>query len=87
MIFSVDIAMNNSYNLIFNKLSIEDFKSSYSSYFMHNPENEVTDSILMDMFKHFKSKKEWKKVVKITTLRVKIKYYDKIKRLSRINSK
>lgn len=86
MIFSVDIAMNNSYNLIFNKLSIEDFKSSYSSYFMHNPENEVTDSILMDMFKHFKSKKEWKKVVKITTLRVKIKYYDKIKRLSRINS-
>jgi|TARA_R110000765_G_scaffold419352_1_gene523510 hypothetical protein len=78
--------MNNSYNLIFNKLSIEDFKSSYSSYFMHNPENEVTDSILMDMFKHFKSKKEWKKVVKITTLRVKIKYYDKIKRLSRINS-
>ena len=79
--------MNNSYNLIFNKLSIEDFKSSYSSYFMHNPENEVTDSILMDMFKHFKSKKEWKKVVKITTLRVKIKYYDKIKRLSRINSK
>ena len=78
--------MNNSYNLIFNKLSIEYFKSSYSSYFMHNPENEVTDSILMDMFKHFKSKKEWKKVVKITTLRVKIKYYDKIKRLSRINS-
>ena len=78
--------MNNSYNLIFNKLSIEDFKSSYNSYFMHNPENEVTDSILIDMFKHFKSKKEWNKVVKITTLRVKIKYYDKIKRLSRINS-
>jgi hypothetical protein len=39
------------------------------------------------MYLYFKSIKEWDKVVKIRILRLKIKYYDKIKRLSRINSK
>ena len=85
--FDLNIAMNNSYNLIFNKLSLEDFNSRDSSYFIHNPEVEVTDIVLIDMYKYFKSKKQWNKIVKITRLRVKIKYYDKIKRLSRVYSK
>jgi len=85
--FNIDIAMNNSYDLIFNKLSLEDFNNIYTSYFMHNPEEKVTDSVLIDMYEYFKSKKQWNKIVKITRLRIKIKYYDKIKRLSRVYSK
>ena len=54
---------------------------------MHNPNADLNDEVLMDMFRHFKSKKEWDKVVKITTLRAKIKFYDTTKRLSRAYSK
>jgi hypothetical protein len=43
--------------------------------------------VLIDMYEYFKSKKQWNKIVKITRLRIKIKYYDKIKRLSRVYSK
>jgi len=54
---------------------------------MHNPNADLNDEVLMDMFRYFKSKKEWDKVVKITTLRAKIKFYDTTKRLSRTYSK
>ena len=36
---------------------------------------------------YFSSKKEWDKVVKINTLRAKIKFYDTTKRLSKIYSR
>jgi len=54
---------------------------------MHNPNVDLNDEVLEDMFRYFKSKKEWDKVVKITTLRAKIKFYDTTKRLSRAYSK
>ena len=87
MKFSIDIAMRNSYDIIVNKLSIDNFTKTSNSYFIHNPEKKINDEILKDMYLYFKSIKEWDKVVKIRILRLKIKYYDKIKRLSRINSK
>jgi|TARA_R100001460_G_scaffold30719_2_gene60591 hypothetical protein len=76
--------MRNSYDIIFNNVLLKNFSNTY---FMHNPNAEITDEVLMDMFKYFKSKKEWDKVVKITTLRAKIKFYDTTKRLSRAYSK
>ena len=84
MKFYIDIAMRNSYDIIFNNVLLKNFSNTY---FMHNPNAEITDEVLMDMFKYFKSKKEWDKVVKITTLRAKIKFYDTTKRLSRAYSK
>ena len=87
MKFSIDIAMRNSYDIIVNKLSIDNFTETSNSYFIHNTEKKINDEILKDMYLYFKSIKEWDKVVKIRILRLKIKYYDKIKRLSRINSK
>ena len=87
MKFYIDIAMRNSYDIIVNKLSIDNFTKKTNSYFIHNPEKKINDEILKDMYLYFKSIKEWDKVVKIRILRLKIKYYDKIKRLSRINSK
>lgn len=87
MKFHIDIAMRNSYDVIVNKISINNFIETTNSYFIYNPNQEVNDKTLKDMYLYFKSKKEWDKVVRITTLRIKIKYYDKIKRLSRVNSK
>ena len=86
MKFSIDIAMRNSYDIIVNKLSIDNFTETSNSYFIHNPEKKINDEILKDMYLYFKSIKEWDKVVKIRILRLKIKYYDKIKRLPKINS-
>jgi len=76
--------MRNSYDIIFNDVLLKDFSNTY---FMHNPNADLNDEVLMDMFRYFKSKKEWDKVVKITTLRAKIKFYDTTKRLSRAYSK
>jgi hypothetical protein len=76
--------MRNSYDIIFNNVLLKDFSNTY---FMHNPNEEVTDDTLKEMHSYFKSKKEWDKVVKITTLRAKIKFYDTTKRLSRAYSK
>ena len=84
MKFYIDIAMRNSYDIIFNDVLLKDFSNTY---FMHNPNADLNDEVLMDMFRYFKSKKEWDKVVKITTLRAKIKFYDTTKRLSRAYSK
>lgn len=84
MKFYIDIAMRNSYDIIFNDVLLKDFSNTY---FMHNPNADLNDEVLMDMFRYFKSKKEWDKVVKITTLRAKIKFYDTTKRLSRTYSK
>ncbi len=84
MKFYIDIAMRNSYDIIFNDVLLKDFGDTY---FMHNPNSDLNDEVLMDMFRYFKSKKEWDKVVKITTLRAKIKFYDTTKRLSRAYSK
>ena len=86
MKFSLDIAMRNSYDVIVNKLSIDNFIETSNSYFVHNPEQEVNDETLKDMYLYFKSIKEWDKVVKIRILILKTKYYDKIKRLPKINS-
>lgn len=84
MKFYLDIAMRNSYDIIFNDVLLKDFGDTY---FMHNPNSDLNDEVLIDMFRYFKSKKEWDKVVKITTLRAKIKFYDTTKRLSRAYSK
>ena len=69
MKFYLDIAMRNSYDIIFNDVLLKDFGDTY---FMHNPNSDLNDEVLIDMFRYFKSKKEWDKVVKITTLRAKI---------------
>ena len=79
--------MRNSYEVILNNVSLRHFNDATNSYFIHNPKEEVTDNILKEMHSYFKSKKEWDKVVKITTLRAKIKFYDTTKRLSRAYSK
>ena len=76
--------MRNSYDIILNNVLLKDFGDTY---FMHNPNEDLNDEVLVDMFRYFKSKKEWDKVVKITTLRAKIKFYDTTKRLSRAYSK
>ena len=84
MKFYIDIAMRNSYDIIFNNVLLKNFSNTY---FMHNPNADLNDEVLSDMFTYFKSKKEWDKVVKITTLRAKMKFYDTTKRLSRAYSK
>jgi|TARA_R110001592_G_scaffold13165_1_gene60962 hypothetical protein len=84
LIFELDIAMRNSYELITKNIPVESFEHSY---FIHNPSIDVQDETLKDMYTYFKSLKEWNKVVIITTLRAKLKYNDTTKRLSRIYSK
>lgn len=84
--FDLDIAMRNSYDLIVNNLSLDDYDPSENCYFIHNPNEEVTRETLEDMHSYFKSIKEWNKVFKLTTLIAKIKYYDTIKRLSGVDS-
>ena len=86
MKYYLDIAMRNSYEVICNKLSLDNFRDTTTSYFIHNPNEEVTEDVLRDMYNYFKSKREWDKVVKIMTLLAKIKFYDRIKRLSKTHS-
>ena len=87
MKYYLDIAMRNSYEVIVNKMSLDNFVHTSNSYFMHNPNEEITDDILKDMYNYFKLQKECDKLVKIGTLRAKIKFYDTAKRLSRVYSK
>ena len=86
MKYYLDIAMRNSYEVICNKLSLDNFRDTTTSYFIHNPNEEVTEDVLRDMYNYFKSKREWDKVVKIMTLLAKIKFYDTIKGLSKTHS-
>ncbi len=86
MKYYLDIAMRNSYEVICNKLSLDNFRDTTTSYFIHNPNEEVTEDILKDMYNYFKQKREWDKVVKIMTLLAKIKFYDTIKGLSKTHS-
>lgn len=87
MKYHLDIAMRNSYEVILNNVSLRHFNDASNSYFIHNPIEEVTDDTLKEMHFYFSSKKEWDKVVKINTLRAKIKFYDTTKRLSKIYSR
>ena len=87
MKYDLDIAMRNSYEIILKNVSLRNFSDENNSYFIHNPNEEVTDDILKEMHFYFTFKKEWDKVVKINTLRAKIKFYDTTKRLSKIYSK
>lgn len=87
MKYDINIAMRNSYEVILNNVSLTYFNDESNSYFIHNPIEEVTDDILKEMHFYFSSKKEWDKVVKINTLRAKIKFYDTTKRLSKIYSR
>jgi len=85
--YDINIAMRNSYEVILNNVSLIHFNDESNSYFIHNPIEEVTDDILKEMHFYFSSKKEWDKIVKINTLRAKIKFYDTTKKLSKIYSK
>ena len=87
MKYDVNIAMRNSYEVILNNVSLTHFNNASNSYFIHNPIEEVTDDILKEMHFYFSSQKEWDKVLKINTLRAKIKFYDTTKRLSKIYSR
>lgn len=87
MKYHIDIAMRNSYQIIINNVSLRHFNDATNSYFIHNPTEEVTDDILKEMHFYFSSHKEWDKVLKINTLRAKLKFYDTTKRLSEIYSR
>ena len=87
MKYHLDIAMRNSYEIILNNVSLRHFNDATNSYFIHNPNEEVTDDILKEMHFYFTSQKEWNKVLKINTLRAKLKFYDTTKRLSKIYSR
>ena len=87
MKYDINIAMRNSYEIILNNVSLTHFNDVSNSYFIHNPIEEVTDDILKEMHFYFSSQKEWDKVLKINTLRAKIKFYDTTKRLSKIYSR
>ena len=86
MKYHIDIAMRNSYDIIIDKVSLRHFDDAMNSYFIHNPTEEITDDILKEMHFYFSSQKEWDKVLKINTLRAKLKFYDTTKRLSKIYS-
>ena len=87
MKYDLDIAMRNSYEIILKNVSLRNFSDENNSYFIHNPNEEVTDDILKEMHFYFTSQKEWDKVLKINTLRAKLKFYDTTKRLSKIYSR
>ncbi len=87
MKYHIDIAMRNSYDIIINNVSLRHFDDVNNSYFIHNPTHDVTDDVLDDMYRYFKSTGEWDKVIKIATLRAKIKFYDTTKRLSKVYSR
>lgn len=87
MKYHLDIAMRNSYEVILNNISLTHFSDASNSYFIHNPKEEVTDEVLKEMHLYFTSQKEWDKVLKINTLRAKLKFYDTTKRLSKIYSR
>jgi hypothetical protein len=57
--------MRNSYDIIVNKLSIDNFTETSNSYFIHNPEKKINDEILKDMYLYFKSIKEWIKWLRL----------------------
>ena len=87
MKYHLDIAMRNSYEIILNNVSLRHFSDATNSYFIYNPKEEVTDKVLKEMHLYFTSQKEWDKVLKINTLRAKLKFYDTTKRLSKIYSR
>ncbi len=87
MKYHLDIAMRNSYDIIIDKVSLRPFSDATNSSFIHNPNEEVTDNILKEMHFYFTSQKEWDKILKINTLRAKLKFYDTTKRLSKIYSR
>jgi len=76
--FDIDIAMNNSYEIIFKNKNLNNYSNSKNSYFVHNPNEKVTQEVLKDMYIYFLGKKEWRRCFKIGKKRVKIRYQNEI---------
>tara|TARA_R110000796_G_scaffold252451_1_gene386846 strand:+ start:2703 stop:2966 length:264 start_codon:yes stop_codon:yes gene_type:complete len=87
LVFDIDIAMRNSYDIIINKISINNFTKEESSYFIHNPNHGITLESLRDMFNYFKSIREWNKVFYLSKFITQIKLKNGIQRLSKKNNK
>lgn len=80
---NVNIAMENSYKLIIDKLSLDDFNDIKGCYFIHNPYREVQESTLNEMLLFYKEKRKWNKCLKIYTLKSKLKFNHELQRLSK----
>ena len=82
MKLNYNIAIKNSYELVFNNKHIDEFTDVSKNYFLHNPLKEINKRELEFMFDYFWSKRMYSKCLKISTRIAKIKYKNEIQRLS-----
>jgi len=80
--FLLEIAIQNSYDIIFKNKSIDSFNSPHDCYFIHNPTEKPSIETMIEIYEHFNSIGDWNKCVRIKTRILKMKYNDTIKRLS-----
>lgn len=80
---NVNIAMENSYKLIIDKLSLDNFNNAKGCFFIHNPYRELEASTLDEMLRYYKEKRKWDKCLKIYTLKSKLKFNYELQRLSK----
>ena len=82
MKLNYNIAIKNSYELVFNNKHIDEFTDVSKNYFLHNPLKEINKRELEFMFDYFWSKRMYSKCLKISAYIAKIKYKNGIQRLS-----
>lgn len=82
MKLNYNIAIKNSYELVFNNKHIDEFTDVSKNYFLHNPLKPMSKNQLGFMFDYFWSKRMYSKCLKISTRIAKIKYKNEIQRLS-----
>jgi len=59
LIYDYDIAVENSYNVIILKYSLDYFNDVESSYFIHNPKAGPTLDTINELLDYYKTGKEF----------------------------
>jgi len=65
LIYDYDIAVENSYNVIILKYSLDYFNDVESSYFIHNPKASPTLDTINELLDYYNYRKNWKRVFKL----------------------
>ncbi len=65
MIYDYDIAVENSYNVIILKYSLDYFNDVESSYFIHNPKAAPTLDTINELLDYYNYRRNWKRVFKL----------------------
>ena len=77
-----EIAINNSYDLVFNGKNLNEFQDINNNYFIHNPKEQISIFQLQEMFDYFLNNKNYDKCVAVRIKISILKYKDEFKKLS-----